>query len=79
MLEKESHSGSGSIGLQLPIFGWKETIEEHRLDSRMIMEVFDVAEGRDDATRVHMQRGRTVRGDRVSRNLLQWLLPPESR
>ena len=62
-LKRRPHTGPGSIGLQLSLPGWNKSIEEHRLNARVIVEVFDVAKLWNRATDVHVKGWRTMRRD----------------
>src|SRR5215472_1154374 len=65
-LESEPQSWARSIGLQLSVNRLNKPVEEHPLNARMIVEVFDVAKARYRAACVHMKRRGAMGRDRAS-------------
>jgi hypothetical protein len=55
MPEGETQARPRSIGLQLSIYRWNKSIEEHLLYTHMIMEVFDVPEFRNCTADMHVK------------------------
>src|SRR5687767_10338407 len=71
LLQLQSMPGTAEIGTHRAAHGRRETVEEHRLDAGMIVEVFEMDEALHRAARVQMHRGRTVRRQRNAERIAQ--------
>src|SRR5205085_1492622 len=70
-LQFESDAGPAEVGREEAVHRSARAIEEHLLDARVVVEIFDGMEMRERAAGVQMERGRGVRGERYAGRIRQ--------